>query len=194
MPTTTSTVAALVLTLGFATSVAAQTPATAKPPVHETGTALTPTYELSLGYQMVRTPDVTFPLGLSVDGARNFGPLGIAAEIGWVRHSDDDFDATTNLWHFAAGPRWSGRNASRIWPFAQVLAGAGHYRFGDDDFSDSTTKFILQPGAGVVIIGGDGWGIVGQADYRRVFLDEDEDGESGENDLRVFFGVRVILD
>ena len=53
---------------------------------------------------------------------------------------------------------------------------------------------MLQPGAGAVVVAGDGWGIVGQLDYRRVFLDEDEDGESGENDFRVFVGLRVVLD
>ena len=85
-----------------------------------------------------------------------------------------------------------------MWPFAQVFAGFVHSRvsteFAGIDVSDSTTRFMLQPGAGAVFLAGDGWGIVGQVDYRRVFLDEDEDGESGENDFRVFVGVRVILD
>jgi hypothetical protein len=53
---------------------------------------------------------------------------------------------------------------------------------------------MLQPGAGVFINAGDGWGVVGAVDYRRVFLDEDEDGESRENEFRVFIGVRVQLD
>ena len=56
------------------------------------------------------------------------------------------------------------------------------------------TKFMLQPGAGAVVVAGDGWGIVGQVDYRRVFLDKDKDGESGENEFRVFVGIRFILD
>jgi hypothetical protein len=36
----------------------------------------------------------------------------------------------------------------------------------------------------------DGLGLVGSIDDRRVFLDEDEDGEPGENEVRVFIGVR----
>jgi hypothetical protein len=63
-----------------------------------------------------------------------------------------------------------------------------------NDVTDSATKFMLQPGAGVVMVAGDGWGIVGQVDYRRIFLDEDEDGESGQNQFRVFVGIRLILD
>ena len=53
---------------------------------------------------------------------------------------------------------------------------------------------MVQPGAGVVFLAGDGWGIVAQVDYRRVFLKEAEDGDTGENDFRTFFGIRVILD
>ena len=53
---------------------------------------------------------------------------------------------------------------------------------------------MLQPGVGVHFIAGDGWGIVTQVDYRRVFLDEDESGDSGENSFRVFAGVRLLLD
>jgi hypothetical protein len=53
---------------------------------------------------------------------------------------------------------------------------------------------MLQPGVGVGIAAGDGWGIFGQVDYRRVFLKESEDGSSGENEFRVYFGVRFLLD
>jgi hypothetical protein len=64
----------------------------------------------------------------------------------------------------------------------------------DDAFDGSNTAFMLQPGVGATYVAGDGWGIVGQVDYRRVFLDEEEDFASGRNDLRVFIGVRMILD
>jgi hypothetical protein len=38
----------------------------------------------------------------------------------------------------------------------------------------------------------DSLGLIGQADYRRVFVDEDR-GESGANQIRLFVGVRVGL-
>ena len=85
-----------------------------------------------------------------------------------------------------------------MWPFAQVLVGAAHLRasteIAGEDISESTTKLMIQPGVGVNVIAGDGWGVVGQVDYRRIFLDEDEDGESGENEFRIFVGLRLLLD
>ncbi len=102
-----------------------------------------------------------------------------------------------HVFNMGAGPRWTHRSTASVWPFAQVLGGFVHARASTDlagGDSDSRTNFMLQPGAGAVVVAGDGWGIVGQVDYRRVFLDKDEDGESGENDFRVFVGIRVILD
>lgn len=196
----------------FGTPVLAQTPrpaaasqtTTQSPPVHSTGTGLLPSYDLSGGYQMLKVPDHTFPFGLNIDAAKNFGPWSIVGELGWAIRSDDqdangfDADVLTNVFHGGVGPRWTGRNKGSIWPFAQVLGGFYYARqsveVGDVDISDSTTRFMLQPGAGVVFVAGDGWGIVAQGDYRRVFLDEDEDGESGQNQFRLFVGVRLILD
>lgn len=205
--------------LALATSAAAQTPP-ARPagqvsppftqpippagltPTMKAGTTRVPSYDLSFGYQVLNVPDQTFPFGLNADGAKNFGPLGIAAEIGWaLKSSDENFIGTSvkqNELHFAAGPRWTGRSSASIWPFAQVLAGGAYRHVSAQvaglDFSDSKTRFMLQPGAGLVFLAGDGWGIVGQVDYRRVFLKEAEDGDTGENDFRTFIGIRVILD
>jgi len=180
------------LSLGLVTPVYAQ----ARPDAHPTGTILTPTWETSAGYQLLHVPDQTFPFGLNVDGARNFGPWSIAAEAGWAFDKSDD--VTYNVFNLGAGPRWTARSKAPVWPFAQVMAGLVYSRASTDvlglDISDSTTRFMLQPGGGVVVLAGDGWGIVGQVDYRRVFLDEEEDGESGQNDFRVFVGVRFILD
>jgi hypothetical protein len=122
--------------------------------------------------------------------------LGLAAEVGWSL--DKDNDLTAHVFNVGAGPRWTKRSKAAVWPFAQVLAGIVHSRVSIDtaggDISDNATKFMIQPGAGAVILAGDGWGVIGQADYRRVFLDKDKDGESGQNQFRVFVGVRFILD
>ena len=184
-----------------------------------------PTFEVGLGYQLLRSGEIcvdededdcidgqTFPLGFAIDGIRNFGPIGILAEVGWSRDSedfldtvlDDDFSFSTNLLHYGAGVRWTGRANARVWPYAQVLLAGITERleidFEDDllgdEFgeSETTTRFMLQPGVGATFVPGDGWGVFGQVDYRRIFLDEDEDGASGRNDVRVFLGLRVILD
>jgi hypothetical protein len=159
-------------------------------------TSANPTWETSAGYQVLHLPDQTFPFGLNVDGARNWGPLGIVAEVGWARNSEDG--GTSNAWNFGAGPRWSGPRSGRAWPFAQVIVGALYARSSGDaagqTITDSRTRFMVQPGIGVGVNADDGWGIFGQVDYRRVFLKEREDGDSGENEYRVYFGVRFLLD
>jgi hypothetical protein len=63
---------------------------------------------------------------------------------------------------------------------------------------------MVQPGGGVSFQAGDGWAIFGAVDYRRVFigdddpevepLDDDDDDSSGENEFRIFVGVRMLLD
>jgi hypothetical protein len=182
--------------MGMVTPSYAQTGAQARAGEHSTGTSLTPTWETSAGYQILHLPEQWFPFGLNVDGARNFGPFGVVAELGWAYDKSDDI--SYNVFNFGAGPRWSGRSMGPVWPFAQVVAGLVHGRQSGDvsgvDIDDSKTKFMLQPGAGAVFLAGDGWGIIGQVDYRRVFLDEEEDGDSGENQFRVFFGIRFVLD
>jgi hypothetical protein len=178
-------------------------------------TTTMPTFELAAGYQLVRAGEVcgdvegeeecssgeTLPFGLAVDAVRNYGALGLVAEGGWSFDSRDvtilgeeTLDQKTNLFHLAGGVRWTGRNNPRIWPYGQVLAGVLWNRFSQDDFSDTSAHFMLQPGVGVTFVSGDGWGIFTQVDYRRVFLDEEEFLASGRNDVRVFLGARMILD
>ena len=186
----TTTLIAVLVTPAYA-----QPSAQAGAGAHPTGTTLTPLWDTSAGYQLLHLPDQTFPFGLNVDGARNFGPWAIAAELGWAHDKSDD--VSYHVFNGGAGPRWTHRSTAKIWPFAQVLGGFVHARASTDlsgGDSDSQTKFMLQPGAGAVVVAGDGWGIVGQVDYRRVFLDKEKDGESGENEFRVFVGIRFILD
>jgi hypothetical protein len=194
---------AAVVVLGFSGRASAQL------------TATMPTFELSAGYQLVRAGEIcgefegteectsgdTLPFGLAVDAVRNYGALGIVAEGGWSFDSrditilgDETINQKTNLFHLAGGARWTGRNNPRIWPYGQVLAGVLWNRFSEEDFSDTSARFMIQPGVGVNFVAGDGWGVVTQVDYRRVFLDEDEDFASGRNDVRVFLGLRMILD
>lgn len=162
---------------------------------------VTPTYELSGGYQLLRLSDQTFPYGLNIDAARHFGSLGLVGEAGWVRDSEDfnGSSASLNLWNVAAGGRWTRFHAGRVWPFVQVLAGAtiahGTVSVTGLDDSDTETSFMVQPGVGVNVVAGDGWGIVGQVDYRRTFFDvPDEADDEVNNQVRVFIGLRMILD
>ena len=188
---------------------AAQAPAAQAAGV--TGTGNAPTYEFTAGYQFLHAgEDLNFPFGLNVDAAWSYRPsLSLVGEIGWsfkTQDIEDDLaieDINLSEWTFAAGPRWNGRGGGRFWPFAQVLAGAAVARATGEvaglDVSESQTHFMLQPGVGVNVLAGDGWGIVGQVDYRRLFVgddddDVDDDDDNGENQFRVFVGVRMILD
>jgi hypothetical protein len=184
-------VMAAVLVLGSAPAAFAQSPV---------GTN-TPTFELSAGYQFTRVPDQNFPFGLAIDGARHWGALGVVGEAGWARHADEELgiDFSTNLFHFAAGPRWTGFRPGRVWPYAQVLVGAAVANSSLDingvGADETETAFLVQPGVGVTVIGGDGWGVFGQVDYRRTFFDEDDDDDGGvNNQFRIFLGLRLILD
>ena len=187
---------ALNLFVLFALTGVVVTPTYAQPAAHASGTPLAALWETSLGYQVLDVPGKTFPLGLNVDGARNFGPMGIAVEAGWSFDNSDDI--TYNVFNIGAGPRLTARSFGPIWPYAQLLGGFVHARASGDaggiSVSDSRTRLMLQPGAGFVLLIGDGWGVLGQLDFRRLFLDEAEDGASGENEFRVFFGVRLVLD
>ena len=202
------------LTLALAAAVVFGATATASAQ-GASGTTLEPTYELGLGYQLFKAgelcveespveescvPGRWFPFGVAIDAARNFGKFAIVGEAGWAFDSDsdddDDLEFQFNTWHIGGGPRMNFRK-NQFWPYAQVLGGVIQNRVSIkdiDDSGDSETSFFLQPGVGANFIAGDGWSLFGQADYRRVFLDEEENGVSGRNDLRLFFGVRMILD
>jgi hypothetical protein len=159
-----------------------------------------PTYELSAGYQYTHIPDESVPLGFAIDGARNYGAFAVVGEGGWAHDSSSPqgVDTSLNLWHLGAGARVNGRGTSRVNPYAQVIAGWLQMRssvtVGGVDISGSTNHFMVQPGGGVSMETGDGWAVFGAVDYRRVFLDEATAGSSGENEYRVFFGVRMLLD
>lgn len=157
-----------------------------------------PRFEVTGSYQVltVKLPgcdtDCTevFPFGLNLDGAINTSKsFGVAGEIGWATKSIDD--ERLHIWNIGAGPRFNGRPmGGRVWPFAQVIVGAEMVRAS----GESDTHLMIQPGGGVNINAGDGWGVVIGADYRRTFLDEEEFGDSGRNAFRVLAGIRVLLD
>jgi hypothetical protein len=174
-----------------------------------TTTTTTPTYEFSGGYQLFRVGQVcnndpltqtctanrTFPLGFAVDVARNFGAFGVVGEGGWSTDSEEDLDF--NVWHLAGGARWTSRHLDRLYPYGQFLVGMVQDRVSGSvpgvNVDRSITSFMFQPGVGATFLLGQAWGVVGQIDFRRVLLDEDENLSGGRNDFRFFLGARVLL-
>jgi hypothetical protein len=175
-------------------NASAQSPQ-APPARAQTGAALTttaPTFELSASYQFLHAPAQDFPFGLNVDGVRHFGSIGAVAEIGWAHGDDDDgINVPTDMWNFGAGGRWTGFGSRRTWPYGQVIIGAAVA----NGSGDTATSFMVQPGVGLTVVSGDGWGMFGQLDYRRTFFDEPDDAEDGiNNHFRFLVGLRMILD
>jgi hypothetical protein len=177
-----------------------------------------PAFELGVGYQVLTAgevcdegvvtqvciPDRTYPLGLAVDLARNYGAFALVGELGWAR--DTEGLADFSVWDIAGGLRFTIRAHERIRPYGQILLGAVISRVNLDvpGFdSTSATDFMVQPGGGVNFVLGDRVSLFAQADYRRVFVgDVDFDDEIGvpivvpdasRNDIRIVAGLRLAF-
>jgi outer membrane protein with beta-barrel domain len=159
--------------------------------------AQTRTVEVSARYQALYDWSIEerFPVGWSGDVAANIDDSwGIVAEVGGMYRSDTNLDVDLNLFTFGSGARWSGRRTSRVSPFAQLVLGwarmGSSANIAGGQIRVSQTKLMLQPAAGVNVAVSDALGIVGQAGYRRIFLDRDQDGDTGFNELSISVGVR----
>ena len=166
-----------------------------------TATAQTSRVELSGGYGITRAADQTLPIGWIADIAttlnRTWSVVGEVSGAYKVEEDEDlGVDVKLSLHSLGAGIRWSSRGA-RIVPLVQVLVGAARISARAEILStkvgDSSTKFMLQPGGGVNLKINQTLGVVGQVDYRRVFRDEQDERETGENEFRAFIGIRIGL-
>ena len=160
--------------------------------------------DIAAGYQHLTVSSggdaQAMPLGFGVEFSHVIRmPWSIVGIVDWSHKSglegefaEDDTRSTLSLLSFGTGPRWSKSVINRTL-FAQVLAGATRQSASAnvagvplEGFSE--TRFMLQPGAGVVFWLDDVWGVVGEGDYRRVFTDG-----LGTNVFRFFGGVRLKL-
>jgi hypothetical protein len=156
-----------------------------------TGAAQTAPIHFSVGYQMLHIPDETYPLGFAAAVSGREDGLTWAGEVGWSRDDQNEPGVGGNLTfvEYGAGPRWTVPLANAR-PFVQVLAGGVHtsanLTINGAPFDASDSAFMLQPGAGVVVPFASRWGVIGQADYRRVFFKG-----QGENEFRLVLGIRM---
>jgi opacity protein-like surface antigen len=166
-----------------------------------TAAAQTSGIEVSGGYQLTHVPDQLLPLGWNADAAINLTNAwhAVGEVTGAYRTVNDEslgIDVRLSIHTFAAGARWSFRPQARVSPHLQMLAGSARLRasadVGRSRLGDSSTKFMVQPGAGVMLRVNESMGLVWQFDYRRIFLDDESNGASGENHLRI--GVSWGLD
>ena len=168
----------------------------------ETAAAQRSRVDITGGYQFTGQGVQTLPLGWSAGiGTTLSGPWSIVGEVSGAYRVEEDedlgVDVRLSIHVLGAGARWSRRAAARFTPFLQVLGGAAraaaNARLLDTDVGDTSTTFMLQPGGGVYLRMSETLGLIGQADYRRVFLDQEQDGESATDQFRLFIGVRVGL-
>lgn len=152
-----------------------------------------PAVEISGGYSFLRDQDIEENLHgwlASVSGNVTRW-LGIVGEVGGnyktVTLFDTDFDFSVHS--FMAGARFSARGPGNVTPFGQVLVGAARGSISVLDESESSTEFAVQGGGGV-----DFWvrprlAIRVGGDYRRIVVNEDDDG--GLNEFRFYAGLVV---
>lgn len=130
---------ALFVLFGSAGELAAQTPS------------------LSVGYQALHLPNNWVNAGFNfVIAVPVRDRVDIVAEFGVAHQGSSGSDpVTANIFHFAAGPRWSWPGMRAV-PFVQILAGgevtsADIPVAGGGTREDSDGAFMLQPGAGVYL-------------------------------------------
>jgi Outer membrane protein beta-barrel domain len=153
--------------------------------------------EVSGGYQVTRVPNQVLPVGWSADIAGNLNDAwSIVGEAAGAykkeRNEDLEADVKLSIHTVGTGPRWS-RRGEGIDLFAQLLTGVARVTAKANVLSTtirgSATSFMLQPGAGMNVKVNQTFGMLAQADYRRVFRDEEEDIDS-LNVMRIFVGCR----
>lgn len=138
----------------------------------------TQTPEFSAGYQFTHFPDTNVPGGWYADYAVPVNSMWAA--FGEVNGAYKEGD---KLHVYGGGVRYVERRNPQVVPFGQILAGAATFSGG----GDTQTKFALQIGGGVNIPVNDMWDVRVGADYRRVFIGEDQGG--GENEFRFVVGI-----
>src|SRR5262245_1403870 len=161
--------------------------------------AQTPKFELGAGYQLSHIPDNTNPVGFDLDLAvSTMEKWSVVGEVGLTRDSEGfEGIASASLTdtNFGGGLRYNGR-MSPISGYFQIVAGAIHRKVSADVLGESldlpsANKFMLQPSVGFTFDMMKNAGFKVDLGYRRVFLDEAEDGDSGENQFRFVAGINI---
>ena len=158
--------------------------------------AQTPAVDVSGRYQALadHSIDKTFATGWSTDAAIYItSKWSAVGEIGGSYRSESELDVALTLHTLGGGARWSPWRTSRLAPFAQFLVGVARMSstatIGAGEIRVAQTKFMVQPAGGVTIAVGKSWGITSQLGYRRIFLDGDQDGDTGFNEITASTGV-----
>jgi opacity protein-like surface antigen len=117
--------------------------------------------------------------------------LGIVGEIGRNTASfsseEFDFDVDGNVFAYGGGVKFAGRASPNATVFAQVVAGVARLSVSGLGESESTTEFMLQPGAGVDLYFSRNVGVRIGGDYRRILVDL----QDGLDEFRFHAGIVI---
>jgi len=147
--------------------------------------ALAQNLDVGAAYQFLHAPEVNYPGGFNVDASLGLSDnFRVVGEYGIARRGGETFgvEGTLTATNYGGGLRIASDTPGWA-PYVQIIAGAHEDKIN----GFSLTTFMLQPGAGITFPLGSSLGIFGQADYRRIFYD-DEAG--AENDYRFLAGLR----
>lgn len=139
----------------------------------------TPAWEVAGGYSSIRWDDETFH-GWLLSGAKHLtSTLAITGEVGGNYTTYELFDVSEGVHSFMVGPRLSVSGNAIATPFVQVLVGGARFHVEDAvlGYSDSSTGFALQPGAGVDVQMRPNVGLRLGVDYRRTSLNDESVGQ-----------------
>lgn len=166
------------------------------------GTASAQSVSFGYQYQRIGGEDgLNMPLGFNVDASVPFGAgnVSVIGQFDWSRKSVEgivegilDAEGSTTLSVFGGGIRWTAPGNGGARPFLQALLGVLHNSesctFEGVELCESFTgnNLLLQLGGGVAVPMSDRVSLVGQADYRRAFVEE-----AGTNLFRFVAGIRI---
>jgi Outer membrane protein beta-barrel domain len=168
---------------------------------------LAPAYDVSVGYSLLRDEeladlDLTETLhGWLASVGFNFNRwFGVVGEIGG-NYGTIDFEPPPEfpvgpieldlkVLSFMGGPRFASHASPSFTPYGQFLFGVARGTVEVLDESESSSEFAIQPGGGIDIWMIPDIGIRVGADYRRIFIDDIEDG-GGSNEFRFHVGIVI---
>jgi opacity protein-like surface antigen len=174
-------------------AVAALCTATPRPASAQEVGMPVPVGQVMAGYTFMRdleANDVNFPAGWVFSAAVNPSRwLGVVGEATGSYNNSLDLGfgqpaVEARVYTFMGGPRFF-KQAGRIAPFGQILAGAANRRI--EGFSK--TSFAFQPGGGVTIFLTERVGVRVAGDYRCI-VDHDEEF-TYTNEIRVVSGFTL---
>jgi Outer membrane protein beta-barrel domain len=166
-----------------------------------------PAYDVSVGYSLLRDDELAdldlaetlhgWLASVGVNFNRWFGVVGeVGGNYGTIEFEPlpefpvGPVEIDLKVVSFMGGPRFASHASPSFTPYGQFLFGVARGTVEFLDESESSSEFAIQPGGGIDIWVIPDIGIRVGADYRRIFIDDIEDG-GGSNEFRFHVGIVI---